>query len=98
MTSLAFIAYAKHLVIARTFSDCMASLAITAGLALDLRGAPVPDPVGTFCGPFLHLARAGTDRVDAVSEPLRAARDLLEQNAADLSQDDFAHVAGLRHG
>ncbi len=59
ISSLAFIAYAKHLVIARAFGDCMASLAITAGLALDLRGAPIPDPVSTFCQPFLSLARAG---------------------------------------
>jgi histidine ammonia-lyase len=89
---LAFLAYAKHLQATRAVDDCLAALAVTAVLALDLGRQTPPDTA--FCRELLTATGTRTDRVDVVGAPLRLVRDLIREIAEDRNTPDVAHPLG----
>jgi histidine ammonia-lyase len=90
ITSLAFSAYAKHREAARAWDDCLASLAIIAILALDLRAAPLAPPIAAFCAPWLKSSRSAPHRTAACAAPLREIRDHLSYAADGMTSAEFA--------
>lgn len=90
IASLSFVAYGKHLEVARSFDVCFACLAITAVLAVDFR-----DNINFLLKHWLTeqvygLVRSMDKRVDVVGEPLRQTQELLRFCADGMTTTEFA--------
>jgi histidine ammonia-lyase len=93
IASLGFIAYGKHRAIARAFDACFTSLAITAVLALEFRGSPLPSALRPLGARLSQIAGSGRRRVDVAGEPLRQCHTLLRACCDDMTSGEFAQFA-----
>jgi histidine ammonia-lyase len=95
IASLGFIAYGKHLAVARAFDTCFASLAIAIALALDFRAAPLPGALRAFGGRLREIATTTARRSDVSGEPLRQCHALLRAAGDEMTSAEFEEfVAG----
>ncbi len=90
IASLASIAYAKHRAIAGSFDTCLASLAMTAALALEFRDVPPPPPLRALAERLKALCRSTERRVDVVGEPWRQCREWLRACAEEATSAELA--------
>ena len=96
IASLGFIAYGKHLAVARSFDTCFASLGIAVALALDFREAPLPSALRGFGGRLREIASTAVRRSDASGEPLRKFHALLRAGCDEMTNAHFADfVSGV---
>lgn len=95
IASLAFIAYGKHRLVARSFDACFASLAITASLALGFRGTRPPTALLPLALRLEAVIRTAARRIDAVGEPLRQCQALLHTYFEEMTSAESAEFASV---
>ncbi len=90
IASVASIAYAKHRAIAGSFDACLASLAMTAALALEFRDVPPPPPLRALAERLKTLCGSTERRAAVVGEPLRQCREWLRACAEEATSAELA--------
>jgi histidine ammonia-lyase len=89
VASLCFVAYPKHRIVANAFDSCLATLAITAVLALEFRQTPIPTTLRPLWELLSGFTRSAVQRADVVGEPLRQAAEFMRACADEMSCAQF---------
>jgi histidine ammonia-lyase len=89
VASLCFVAYPKHRSVARAFDNCLATLAVTAVLALEFRQTPVPTALRPLWKHFSRFTSSAEQRANVVGKPLRQAAEFVRACADEMSCAQF---------
>ncbi|MDB5782052.1 aromatic amino acid lyase [Caballeronia mineralivorans] len=98
VTSLGFVAYGKHREVSRSFDACLATLAVTAARALNIRAGLEPSRDAQFYRQICHFVDSSERAVDIVGEPVRRAKELIRVCADEMPAARFAEslIRGAR--